>query len=218
MKKIRYLFFSIVSVTVFFSICYYVSFRVTVSRLEAKKLQQNFDNIETFPELMAEFPDSVSNIVYEEVSSDYEIISSDTICVYEVVDLNSGETYCYETVPNADMAGLTREQLVAKLKAYMDNLPLSDFQDGLLSYDVISFSPERVVIRKVYDHSKVKHKYYIAIRNGTVIVFYSDRKTVYEYTGIPTENIVCDNINLLEEGIEIDGIEEVYDFLSGITS
>ena len=132
MKKIRYLFFSIISVTVFFSICYYVSFRVTVSRLEAEKSRQNFDNAETFPELMAKIPDVVPDRADEEVSSEYEIISNDTICVYEVVDLNSKEMYRYETVPNADMAGLTREQLVAKLKAHMDNPPLSDFQDGTL--------------------------------------------------------------------------------------
>ena len=49
-----------------------------------------------------------------------------------------------------------------------------EYEAGLVSYELVSFSPERVVLQKVYDRDKVRYKYYVTIKNDEVVVFYSD--------------------------------------------
>lgn len=222
MKRFLISFLGILSVVIFFSLCYSVSFYNISKNLEGQKHQQD----PVIQELVAEtdekeklLPTQTPNQGnVEDVSTENAIITSSTICIYEVFDISTGEQLYYETQPGADMAGLTRKQLTDELKQYMKNLSVSEYEKGLISFELISFSPEKVVLQKVYDSSKVKYKYLVILKNEEVIVTYSDGKTVFEYTGITVDMLPEDILENLRKGIQIQTIEELYDYLSGITS
>lgn len=165
-------------------------------------------------------PDTGQDMIpAEQVSGeDSQIIRSDTICIYEHFYLDTNETSVIETGPNSEIAGLTREQLSSYLDDYMANLSLTEYEAGLISYELQSFSNQRVVLRKTYDRTRLQYRFYLTIKNNYVIVYYSDRKTVFEYTGIEMEQIGEQNRILLMEGIFVRDTEELYDVLAGLTS
>jgi len=215
MKRFFLSFSGILVMVLFFSACYYISFRNTVKHLENNKTRQ--ENV--LPELIAETEEgSQDSFELMEVSAEDAIITADTVCVYQLYYLDNGEQLQYEAKPSADIAGLTRVQLSKKLARYMEQLSVMEYEAGLLSYEVLSFSPERVVLQKVYDRDRVQYKYFVTIKNDEVVAFYSDKKTVFEYTGILQYELEENIRTALQIGIPVKDVEELYDFLSGITS
>ena len=146
--------------------------------------------------------------------------------------LSIGELYLYdidspaqlleEACRKADfvlnIAGMTRNQLVSWLKEYMDNISIKEYEEGLVAYNLISFSKDEVVLQKIYDRTRIQYKYFIIARNGEVIVYYSDKKTVFEHTGIRLDPMDVELQHILQKGIPVKDIEELYDFLAAITS
>lgn len=215
MKRFFLSFSGILVMVLFFSACYYISFRNTVKHLENNKTRQET----VLPELIAETEEgSQDSFELMEVSAEDAIITADTVCVYQLYYLDNGEQLQYEAKPSADIAGLTRVQLSKKLARYMEQLSVMEYEAGLLSYEVLSFSPERVVLQKVYDRDRVQYKYFVTIKNDEVVAFYSDKKTVFEYTGILQSELEGHIRTALQIGIPVKDVEELYDFLSGITS
>lgn len=215
MKRFFVSFIGIVSVVLFFSFCYYVSFRNSIKKLENEKIQRTND----MQDFLQEAEDSQKLMVHAEtVSTEDSIITPDTVCVYEIVHLDTGETYQYEASPTSDLAGLNRTQLQNRLRQYFSDMSVMEFEAGLISYELISFSDARVVIQKVYDSDRIKYKYYVLGKNDEVIVYYSDKKTVFEYTGITRQVLSEDIWNALCVGIPVKDLDELYDYLSGITS
>ncbi len=219
MKRFSIIAAGILSVCLFFSGCYYISFVHTRKKLEDKKILQSDDTQLWGKEMLMTGADYDSSAPeYEEASSDSLVISSDTMCIYELYYIDTGEYVRYQSSPGADIAGLTRSQLVSWLKEYMDNLSIKEYEEGLVSYNLISFSKDKVVLQKVYDRTRVQYKYFITVRNCEVIVYYSDKKTVFEHTGIRLEPMEVELQHILQKGIPVKDIEELYDFLAAITS
>jgi len=221
MKRFFVSFFGILSVIVFFTLCYYVSFLNISRQLEREKQEQdsNIQKIVLSQEDQNRYPTVLSESSQSaEVTIENGIITADTVCIYEIVDISTGEKIRYETSPGADMAGLSREQLIDKLEKYMNNLSVTEYEDGLVTCELVSFSPKQVVIQKVYDRCKVQFKYVVTIKNNEVIVYYSDYRTVYEYTGISADGLAEEICLALMDGVQVKNIEELYDYLSGITS
>ena len=114
--------------------------------------------------------------------------------------------------------GLTRAGVLQKLSSYMDNLSISDLEDGLVSFDLMYFSPDCLMLRKTYEPSEDFHKYYIKLNKGCITVYYSDRKTVYEYTDIDFNTLPSDVAADVVSGVEIRDEKALYDFLETYSS
>ena len=83
---------------------------------------------------------------------------------------------------------------------------------------VVKFSSERLVVKKIYDSSKIKYKYYLIAIDGEVVVYYGDKKTVYEYTGIETDKLSKREVNKLKKGIEVKDENELFSILENYSS
>lgn len=140
--------------------------------------------------------------------------------IYQIQNYDSvtdTTTTNYETLPQ-EMLGYTREDVEIFCQDYMNKMPAEDFLNGLQSMDVISFSADRLVIRKYYDISKVKFRYYIIAVDGEVVVYYGDLKTVYEETGISTKELSKEDKKALKKGIEVRDEQELFGILENFSS
>ncbi len=154
------------------------------------------------------------NVAAEAVSD--ETIRSNTELVYEIY--RQGEKIKEETQKApADYVGKTRTEVISFLEEIMEDLPKDELEEGLESMELVSFSDERVVIRKKYG-VLLPYKYCLYIENGAVTVYYSDKKTVYSYTDIQAEDLPDSVRKELYSGKEIESQGALYDFLETYSS
>ncbi len=142
----------------------------------------------------------------------------DTIYQVENYDAVKEQTTTeYVTLPE-ELVGYTREEVDAYFKKYMNHLPVEEFLNGLQSIGVSNFSSERLVVHKVYDNSKVEYRYYLIAVDGEVVVYYGDKKTVYEYTGILTDTLSSEEQAALKQGVEIKDEDTLFGVLENYSS
>lgn len=171
--------------------------------------------------------DKATEVVERIIASEQESIMTnasddslqvDTVYQVQCYDATTENTSTdYETLPQ-ELVGLTREETDDYCKKYMDKLPVEEYLKGLQSIGVVSFSKERLVVKKIYDSSKVEFRYYLIAIDGEVVVYYGDKKTVYEYTGIETKRLSAEDRKALKKGIEVKDEQELYGILENYSS
>lgn len=112
--------------------------------------------------------------------------------------------------------GLSRQQLDTYYDDYMKNIPAEEVEKGLQTVNIIKFSKDEIVIEKIYDESSVR--YYILDKDGYIKVYYGDKKTLYENTGIETKNLPDSEKKNLEAGICVDDKDELLSILESYSS
>ncbi len=152
------------------------------------------------------------------VGNTEEKLNVDTMYQVENYDaLKDQTTTEYLTLPEK-LVGYNREETDDYFKSYMNNLPIEEFLNGLQSIGVSSFSDERLVVHKVYDSSKVEYRYYLIAVDGEVVVYYGDKKTIYEYTGIMINTLSDEEQSALKQGVEIKDENELFGILENYSS
>lgn len=241
MKKILIYIGIITGLSVMFSFAYFQSYRQALKKLN-KQTEAEENSLNGRIALLSEEKEALLNRLSElsfslsekEMQTDIEKESDEET---EVVGHQQSKSVLpsatmiletYQTVTdqmNSEMKttpgfmiGMTREELLIYLSDYMQNLSISEYEAGLLSYELISFSENRVILRKTYNENAIPFKYYVNITKGMVTVFYSDLKTVYEYTHIPAVELTEDLRNNLLRGIYVKNREELYALLESCSS
>ena len=176
----------------------------------AKQLEEQAD--ELVEKLVRENSVSVST------NNDGDTLNINTIYQIQKYDAVTDSTATdYETLPGK-LVGCDRVETDDYFQGYMKTLPVEEFLAGLQSIGVVSFSEERLVVKKIYDSSKVKFRYYLIAVDGEVVVYYGDKATVYEYTGIETEDLCQEDRKALKNGIEVRDEEELFGILENYSS
>ncbi len=62
------------------------------------------------------------------------------------------------------------------------------------------------------------YSFELAEVDGEVVVYYNDKKTIYENTGIMTENLSADEIAMLKIGYFVEGEEQLFGILENYSS
>ncbi len=145
-------------------------------------------------------------------------ITDQTEYILEVFQVDSDQVTSHIEMIPADFAGKTREELVAYLDKYMKELPLEESLKGLISFELINFSKDKILLRKTYENLAAVNKFYLAEVDGEVVVYYNDKKTVYENTGIMTENLSADEIAMLKIGYFVKEEEQLFGILENYSS
>ncbi len=151
-------------------------------------------------------------------TTEAKTIQADSDYILEVYDRERDYLSKYELNPPAYLVGLDRKGLEQYVADYMEHVPLDEFQMGLLSYEIVSFSGKKVVLRKVYDQSTVPYQYYLVVERGYLVVYYADQKTVYEYTGIEAAHLPEEDQVKLAYGIFLKDQSELYGLLQVYSS
>lgn len=136
----------------------------------------------------------------------------------QTYDMKSGSLTEEELPTPSYLIGLTRDEVMQYLEDYLSDLPLSEFQKGLTSFELISFSTDDIVLRKTYNPDSVEYKYFLKAVNGYIVAYYGDQKTVYDYTGVAVENLPLEDRLHLEDGIFVKDLDELYAILENYSS
>lgn len=212
----------IVGLCAFFTTCYYISFKNALDRFNESAVERDSKMLESFEEYQKQAQLLINQQVGEQVikteSAKDEVISPTTKYYLETYQVKTNELTREEYNPTSELIGLNRNEVIKHLADFMINMPLSERNKGLYAYDLLQFSSKEIVIRKSYNEDIVTFRYYVAVKDSKVIVYYSDLATVYEYTEIDVLTLPEQDRNDLMKGIYIKTEEELFSLLESYSS
>lgn len=147
-----------------------------------------------------------------------QYITADTAFIWQSVDI-FGNTIEEKQIPVPEMyIGLKREGFLEKIEEMKENPPLSELEKGFLGIEVLEFSPRKILVRANYQKEEQPEQFYLMVKDHYIVIFYSDKKTVYMNTGILLENLPDELQMKIIQGYEMKGEQELYNFLESYTS
>lgn len=237
MKKIVWYIGSFTVLSLLFCVCYYTSYRSALKDFNRKAKEQESSLYSELVRVSEENRTLLNRLALQEEEANIAgknpdesqgtvaagVIPQNTVLptvsyIEETYDLVTKQLESVPKTAPGFLIGMTKEELTSYVADYMDNLSIAEYEAGLQAYDIVSFSENKVVLRKTYDATKVPYKYYVNISDGMVTVYYSDRKSVYEYTHIPAVDLSEEDRLALIEGIQVKDREELYSILEGFSS
>lgn len=223
MKKTWYTILLFTGISVLFGVCYYFSFKNALIKYNREAVEQNSKLLYEVLQSSGESERLLRQMMEEKeevylVSSSQDTLHENASYFLEICCLQSRTEEREQLALPGFMVGIDRKGLKAYVDGYMDTMPVTEYLNGLISFEIVSFSEDRVVLRKTYDETKVENQFFICGKNGSVIVYYSDLKTVYEYTDIPLNELSDEVRQSVEQGFYVKDIQELYSILEGYTS
>lgn len=233
-KKIATYFLAFSAIACMFTACYYFSYKQALRDFNENAIERNNDLIKELQKQgylanTASAANSNSSKVNEEitkgVNNDAKAASATTATVlpttqytlqtYDMKTKNLTE----ESLPTpSSLIGLNRDEVMNYLKDYLADLSLSEFEKGLVSFELISFSADDIVLRKTYNPDSVEYKYFLKAVDGYIVAYYGDQKTVFYYTGVATQDLPTSDRLQLEDGIFVKDLDELYSVLESYSS
>ncbi len=154
-----------------------------------------------------------------EVSVNEEpVVTANTHYVLQEYNTVTGETVEQEVDAPDKFIGLDRDKLVQEIKEYNQNPLLTDLEKGFDYMELVSFSSERVVVRKSYDFEEEEKGFFLLNENHYVVVYDQSLSYVYMNTDIVVEELPD---SLQEEILNIKYVKdegELYNFLESYSS
>lgn len=222
MKKMLYTSLIVAGLSVLLGMSYYISFKNALSRYNKGAVEQNTELLYELLQYSGENEQLLKQLLNQtpeaEAAVSSEVLRTTASYFLETCYLQS-QTEKKEELPLPGfMVGLTRKELAAYVEGYLESMPINEFLNGLISYEIVSFSPDKVVLRKIYDETKVENQFYLCRKGEFIVVYYSDLKTVYEYTEIRTDSLKEEIRQVVEQGFYVKDAQELYSILEGYTS
>ena len=221
-KKVYIYLLSFLSLSVLFTACYYLSYRRALYEFNRNAIERKNDLLQLEMNLAPTQTPMVEESVEDE-SEAVDTVMEETVLPttkykLEIYDKTTNNLEVQELKPPAYLVGLTREEVIQYLDDYMDDMTLSEYNKGLIAYELQSFSKDEIVIRKSYDSTAVPFRFYVVVKNGYVVVYNSDLKSVYSYTHIDAATLDEKDRIQLSQGIYVQTLEELYGLLESYTS
>lgn len=218
-KKVYIYLISFLGLSVMFSASYYLSYRHALYEFNKNSIEHNSKYAELVKGINIE-PEYTADPIESQTTTTGNLITvlPTTKYTLEIYDKATDSVVSNQQNPPADIVGLTREEIIEYTEGYMEDMTLSEYNKGLLSYELLSFSADEVVMRKSYDSSSIPFMFYVVVKNGYVIVYNGDLKSVYRYTGIEASKLPENDRVQLSKGIYINTLDELYSLLESYTS
>lgn len=217
LKKASIYLVSFILLSAMFCTCYYLSYLHALNDFNKRAVEYK-DKLytlakDTEPTKAAEDKDTSIAVNQTETT-----VKPTTQYTLEVYDMKAGTTETQELNPPAYLVGLTRDEVIEYLTEYMRDMPLSEYNKGLISYELVNFSEDKITIKKTYNEDFVPFRFYVAVKDGFVVVYNSDLKSVYSYTQIEAKNLPEKDRVDLSQGIYVNSLDELYALLESYSS
>ncbi len=191
------------------SFCYYGSYKLALNQFQEENntvVEENLQENGSMAELV------------ETNTMEIDRITENTRCILEVYDLQKQVLDKKETEIKSSFYGFTREEVLMYLEAFIEEMPDAEKEKGLVSYELVSFSPDEMVLRKNYDSNRLEYEFFIKTEEEEVVVYFSDKTRIFEYTGISTDNLLEEEKIRLQEGFYVKDKAELYGILENYSS
>lgn len=220
LKKASIYLLSFLSLTAMFSLCYYLSYRHALNEFNSNSVERNqqYAALEKNNITQAKTEDTQQDETQAVVKQPDTVILPTTQYILETYDRKTDNVTTEELSAPGYLVGLTKEGVIDYLTEYMKDLTLSEYNKGLISFELKNFSAEQIVLRKTYDEDTVPFRFYVVIKNGYVVVYNSDLKSVFKYTYIDAKTLPEEERIKLSQGIYVNSEEELYSLLESYTS
>jgi len=223
MKKTVYSILAFTGISIMFGLCYYFSFKNALLHYNREAVEQNTRLLNELLESSGKSERLLQQLINAnegvyQVTTTQDTLRENASYFLETYYLHNQKEEREQLALPGFMVGIDRKELSAYIKGYMESMPVNEYLNGLVSYEIISFSQDKVVLRKTYDITKVENQFYICRRGDFVVVYYSDLKTVYEYTEIRVDGLIEEIQQMIEQGFYVKDAQELYSILEGYTS
>ncbi|HBA69725.1 MAG TPA: hypothetical protein DCZ40_10285 [Lachnospiraceae bacterium] len=158
-------------------------------------------------------PQVIPTVLEEE-----QVIGADTQYIIEEVDLKKDTSVETKWKVPDKYIGMNRKQFVKEMELYQQSPSLKDQELGFVSAEVVSFSKERVVVRKSYIFKEVSTSFYLVNEKNYVVVYCDDLRTVYMNTNITLDSLPDTLKQEIIQNKYIATEEELYNFLESYSS
>lgn len=200
---------TIAALSLIFTMCYYISYKHALYKFNQKATER-----EVKEEILKSNNEESVTVNFNETDKTV----ANTKYILQNIDLETN-TLKEDKLPiPSEFIGLSREELMLKLDEYLEDMPLSEYHKGLISFELLSFSKNQILLKKTYDISKAAYLFYISVSDGFVVVFNNDLKTIYQYTGININDLSKEDKDALIEGIYVKTEAELYSILESYSS
>ncbi|MDD5933984.1 MAG: BofC C-terminal domain-containing protein [Clostridiales bacterium] len=214
----------ILGLCAFFTTCYYISFRNALNKFNEGAIERDSKILESFEEYQKQATllkqgnvDNTTNEIRVDAVKE-EVIEPTTKYFLEIYNVKTNQLTREEFNPTSELIGMNRSEVIQYLANYMLNMPLHEKNQGLYAYDLLQFSKREVVIRKSYNEDIVTFRYYLAVKDGKVIIYYSDLTTIYEYTTINVADLPEADREDLMHGVYVKTDDELFALLESYSS
>lgn len=219
LKKAYIYVLSLLCLCVLFSASYYLSYMRALNELNSRSKER----VEHIAGVDISYAPAKDDLMEELVAQAdtrpiIETVLPTTKLILEVYDYKTDTLTQEELSAPGALIGKTREEVLGYLDEYMDDLTLSEFNKGLYAYELLTFSSKEIVMRKVYNEDLMPSRFYVVVKDGFVVVYHSDLKSVLEYTEIEAAKLPEQDRIDLSVGIHVDSYKELYSLLESFTS
>ncbi len=217
LKRVAIYFGSFAMLCVMFITCYYISYLHALNNFNEKAVEHK-DQLLALTQLISPTP-SVSDNETVMTNDEPDItVQPTTNYILETYNMKTEQTDTQELNPPAYLVGLTRDQVEDYLTSYMDDMPLSDYNKGLISYEMVRFSSDTIVLRKTYNEDLVPFRFYVVVKDGYIVVYNSDLKSIFKNTHILASELSEEDRINLSQGIYVNSLDELYSLLESFSS
>ena len=208
MKKLVYTSLLFAGISALFGLCYYFSFKNALLHYNREAVEQNSALLQEILQSSGESERLLQQMIKEKEEAVPAGTSQDKLretasYFLETSYLQSQTEEREQLALPGFMVGIDLRGLTAYVEGYMDAMPVNEYLNGLISFEIVSFAEDKVVLRKTYDETKVENQFYICSKGDFVVVYYSDLKTVYEYTEIRMESLADEIRQMVEKGFYV---------------
>lgn len=215
LKKIHFYILSFIGFSIFYVICYYLSYQHALRNFNRNAVERNMDLA------LLDYPKDPSTTDDESqmttTQSSIKLLPS-TRYVIEKYDRKYDVSTTEVRNISGKLVGLTREEVEEVLQEDLQNADLNELEKGLVSYELVTFSEEEVRIKAIYDEDTIGPQFYVVVKDGRVVVYNRDKKSVYKYTQIEAKNLSEQDRTALSLGIPVKNEEELYSLLESYSS
>ena len=106
------------------------------------------------------------------------VLNPDTEYVLQEMDIKSGTVVEYSYKLPVKYLGMNRDSFVGAMDAYEQSPPLKEVERGFVGLEVVTFSPQKVVIQMNYAFVEPTENFYIGVEQNYVVVYLEDKETV----------------------------------------
>lgn len=145
--------------------------------------------------------------------------SDQTVYILEKYNAATYELTEEKLVMPAEYVGLTRAELMEKIKVYEKNPDNADMDLGFTGFSLVYFSENKIVLRKTYNKGFYDWEYLAKVDDqGKIIICVAESGEIYTDTDIYYHKLPSDIQEQIQKGKYMSGLREVYDFLENYSS